>query len=104
MKRWGLCGLLLAATAASPGHAADEFSGADKLRAIYSAEFRFTKDGLPVVPVAIAEGLQSVTISAGPGGVRLLPEGDGGAEIRADDTWQIRASATSPARLRFSQF
>jgi SpoIID/LytB domain protein len=85
----------------APGHAADEFSGADKLRAIYSAEFRFTKDGLPVVPVAIAEGLHSVTISAGAGGVRLLPEGDGGAEIRADDTWQIRASATSAARLRF---
>ena len=86
---------------AAPGRAADEFSGADKLRAIYSAEFRFTKDGLPVVPVAIAEGLSEVTISAGPGGVRLLPEGDGGAEILADDTWQIRASATSPARMRF---
>ena len=34
------------------GLGADEFSGADKLRAIYSAEFRFTKDGLPIVPVA----------------------------------------------------
>ena len=27
---------------ATQGRAADEFSGADKLRAIYSAEFRFT--------------------------------------------------------------
>jgi stage II sporulation protein D len=81
--------------------AADEFSGADKLRAIYSAEFRFTKDGLPVVPVAIAEGLSSVTITSVAGGLRLLPEGDGGAEIRADDTWQIRASATSAAVLRY---
>jgi SpoIID/LytB domain protein len=80
---------------------ADEFSGADKLRAIYSAEFRFTKDGLPVVPVAIAEGLSSVTISAGPGGLRLLPEGDGGSEIRADDVWRIRASGTTPAKLRY---
>jgi stage II sporulation protein D len=86
---------------AAPGHAADEFSGADKLRAIYSAEFRFTKDGLPVVPVAIAEGLSAVTITAGAGGLRLLPEGDGGAEIRADDIWHVRASATSPARLRY---
>jgi stage II sporulation protein D len=101
MKHWGFCGLVAAALVAAPGHAADEFSGADKLRAIYSAEFRFTKDGLPVVPVAVGEGLQSVTITAGVGGVRLLPEGDGGAEIRADDTWQIRASATSPARLRY---
>jgi stage II sporulation protein D len=89
--------------AAIPSHglAADEFSGADKLRAIYTAEFRFTKDGLPVVPVAIAEGLSSVTISAASGGLRLLPEGDGGPEIRADDSWQIRASATKPATLRY---
>jgi SpoIID/LytB domain protein len=94
--------MLLAALAISPcAAAADEFSGADKLRAIYSAEFRFTKDGLPVVPVAIAEGLSSVTITAGPGGLRLLPEGDGGPEIRADDTWQIRAFATSAAKLRY---
>jgi stage II sporulation protein D len=101
MKRWWLSSLGLAAVLAAPGHAADEFSGADKLRAIYSAEFRFTKDGLPVVPVAIAEGMQSVTISAGAGGLRLLPEGDGGSEIRADDSWQVRASATSAARLRY---
>ena len=94
-------GLILVAALVVPARAADEFSGADKLRAIYSAEFRFTKDGLPVVPVAIADGLSSVTISAGPGGVRLLPEGDGGSEIRADDTWNIRASATTPARLRY---
>ena len=85
----------------SRGLGADEFSGADKLRAIYSAEFRFTKDGLPVVPVAIAEGLSSVTITSTAGGLRLLPEGDGGAEIRADDVWQIRASATTPANLRY---
>jgi stage II sporulation protein D len=83
------------------GRSADEFSGADKLRSIYSAEFRFTKDGLPVVPVAIAEGLASVTISATTGGLRLLPEGDGGAEIRADDAWQIRAFSTSAAKLRY---
>lgn len=81
--------------------AADEFSGADKLRSIYSAEFRFTSDGLPVVPVAIAEGLASVTIAAPPGKLRLLPEGDGGSEVRADDTWHIRAFATSPAKLRY---
>ena len=80
---------------------ADELSGADKLRSIYSAEFRFTKEGMPVVPIAVAEGLSSVTISAAPGKLRLLPEGDGGPEVRADDSWQIRASGTSAAKLRF---
>ncbi|HEY5282236.1 MAG TPA: SpoIID/LytB domain-containing protein, partial [Polyangia bacterium] len=99
MSRWLLV-LSMIAAMPSRGLAADEFSGADKLRAIYSAEFRFTKDGLPVVPVAIAEGLSSVTITSVAGGLRLLPEGDGGAEIRADDTWQIRASATKAAVLR----
>jgi SpoIID/LytB domain protein len=81
--------------------AADEFSGADKLRAIYSAEFKFTKEGYPIVPVSIAEGLLSVTISASPGGLRVMPEGEGGSEIRADDIWQIQASDTTPAKLRF---
>jgi len=70
-----------------------------KLRAIYSAEFRFTKQGLPVVPVAVAEGLARVTISAGPsGGLRLFPEGEGGPEVRGEDSWQVSASATVPAK------
>ena len=80
---------LLAAWAVGAGaraRAADEFSGADKLRSLYSAEFRFTEQGEPVVPVAIIEGATEVTIT-GDGGLRLLPEGDGGPEIRADDTW-----------------
>ena len=72
---------LVAGTAAAS--AADEFSGADKLRAIYSAEFRFTKQGFPVVPVAISEGLARVTISSASGGLRLYPEGEGGPEIAA---------------------
>jgi stage II sporulation protein D len=101
MRRWFFAGLSTVLMATASGRAADEFSGADKLRAIYSAEFRFTKDGLPVVPVALGENLSSVTISAGPGGLRLLPEGDGGAEIRADDSWQIHATATSPAKLHY---
>jgi stage II sporulation protein D len=98
MTRW----LFLVLVASScPALGADEFSGADKLRSIYSAEFRFTKDGLPVVPVAIAEGLSRVTISGAAGKLRLLPEGDGGAEVRADDGWQIRATGTSPSKLRY---
>src|SRR5438270_11493677 len=90
----------LIVTLVAPARAADEFSGADKLRALYSAEFRFTQDGLPVVPVAVGEGLATVTISGAPG-LRLLPEGDGGPEVRADDTWLIRAQGTTPARLHY---
>jgi stage II sporulation protein D len=92
--------LALALVAGAPVRAADELSGSDKLRALYSAEFRFTQDGLPVVPVAIAEGLQTVVIS-GPS-LRLLPEGEGGPEVRADESWQVRIQGpTTPSRLRY---
>jgi SpoIID/LytB domain protein len=102
-RRAGQAALLAAMLAVSSRPwAADEFSGADKLRALYSAEFRFTQDGLPVVPVAIAEGLATVMISVGPpGGLRLLPEGEGGPDVRADDAWQVRAQNTTPAKLRY---
>jgi stage II sporulation protein D len=102
-RRAGQAALVAALLAVSARpRAADEFSGADKLRALYSAEFRFTQDGLPVVPVAIAEGLASVMISVStPGGLRLLPEGDGGSDVRADDAWQLRAQNTTPAKLRY---
>jgi stage II sporulation protein D len=86
--------------AASPARGADEFSGADKLRTLYSAEFRFTEGGLPVVPVAVAQGVSEVSVSAD-GGLRLLPEGDGGPELVLDEAWQVKATKTTPARLRF---
>jgi stage II sporulation protein D len=92
--------LALALVAGKGARAADDLSGADKLRALYSAEFRFTQDGLPLVPVAIAEGLQSVVISGA--GLRLLPEGEGGPEVRADESWQVKVQgATTPSRLRY---
>ncbi|HEX7599485.1 MAG TPA: SpoIID/LytB domain-containing protein, partial [Polyangia bacterium] len=86
----------------SQGGAADEFSGADKLRAIYSAEFRFTKSGFPMVPVAIAEGLGRATITAAPSGsLHLFPEGEGGPDVQGEDSWQVRALATVPAKLNY---
>jgi stage II sporulation protein D len=86
--------------AAGSARGADEFSGADKLRTLYSAEFRFTEGGLPVVPVAVAQGVTEVSVSAD-GGLRLLPEGDGGPELLLDDAWQVKATRTTPARLRY---
>jgi SpoIID/LytB domain protein len=98
--RAGALALALAAGGGPRGAlAADELSGADKLRALYSAQFQFTQEGLPIVPVAVADGVAEVAVAGEPG-LRLLPEGDGGPEIRADDSWMIRASRTSPAKLR----
>ncbi len=90
----GLC------VARPPTARADELSGADKLRALYSAEFRFTREGLPVVPVSVAEGLRGLTVSA-EGGLRVLPEGEGGPEIRADGEWQVSMKDGKPARIRY---
>jgi stage II sporulation protein D len=100
MKRLLL--FLVVTCAVQQARAADEFSGADKLRAIYSAEFRFTKQGFPVVPVAVAEGLDRVSINAGPaGGLRLLPEGEGGPDIKGEESWSVRASGTVPAKIAY---
>jgi SpoIID/LytB domain protein len=87
------------AIAGHPAQAADDLSGADKLRALYSAEFRFTHDGIPIIPVAVADGLDEVTIT-GPRGLVVQPQGEGGPEIRADGAWRLRAEGARPARLR----
>jgi stage II sporulation protein D len=96
---------VVAAPTRDSARAADELSGADKLRALYSAEFRFTQDGLPLVPVAVAEGLTTVTVSPPRGAaLRLLPEGDGGPELTLapDEAWQVRPrGASRPAKLRY---
>jgi len=95
----GVC-LGLATVAVGKARAADELSGADKLATLYSAEFRFTQDGVPVVPIAVAQSARTVEIEAG-ADLRLLPEGEGGPEIRAGNAWRIHASRTRGAKLRF---
>jgi stage II sporulation protein D len=83
----------------SSAQAADELSGADKLRALYSAEFRFTEEGVPIVPVAIAQSVEEVTVSGEPG-VRLLPEGEEGSEISSNEAFRVTAVRATAARLR----
>jgi SpoIID/LytB domain protein len=85
---------------AREGRAADDVSGADKLRTLYSAQFQFTAEGLPIVPVAVADAVAEVTVS-GEGGLVVRPDGEGGAELLADDAWTVRATGTTPAKLRF---
>ena len=82
--------------------AADELSGADKLRLVYSNQFAWTRDGLPLVTIGIAEGLHEVAISGvGAGGVRLLPDGEGGATVAGGKRWTVRAEKTQPAKKRW---
>jgi stage II sporulation protein D len=82
---------------------ADELSGADKLRVVYSNQFAWTRDGLPLVTVRVAEGRSEVTIGASNplGGVRVLPDGEGGAEVKSGTTWTVRVDGGRPSKVRW---
>lgn len=96
MRRWLLASLLCAAT---PARGADELSGADRLRVVYSNQFAWTREGLPLVTVRVMEGREQVVI--GGAGARVLPDGEGGAEVAGGQTWTVRVSGGKPARVRW---
>jgi SpoIID/LytB domain protein len=87
--------VLLAAMSA----AADELSGADKLRVVYSNQFAWTREGLPLVTIGIAEGLREVTVSGA--GIRVLPDGEGGASVSGGQHWTVRAENGRAAKKKF---
>src|SRR5262249_50795028 len=96
----GLFAALCLATGAA--HGADELSGADKLRVVYSNQFAWTRDGLPLYAVGIAEGQREVTIGAvGSGSLRLLPDGEGGATVAGGQRWTVRVQSSRPATKRW---
>ena len=77
----------------------DELSGADKLRVVYSNQFAWTDDGLPVVTVRIAEGRDRVVLRGA--GLRLLPDGEGGPEVRGGASYTIRVDRGRAAAIRW---
>lgn len=90
----------LCALAVSPESApADETSSGDKLRILYASRVNFADDGDPLVTVGIMGGQRSVTLSA-PGGLVAMPDGDGGAEVRAGERWTVTLEGGAPAEVR----
>src|SRR5262245_39426478 len=79
---------------------ADEMSGDDKLRLLYSHRFTFTREGLPLLTVELMHGQKQVSLHAD-SPVRVLPDGDGGPEVLAGTAWRVTAEATRPARMRY---
>jgi SpoIID/LytB domain protein len=78
---------------------ADDLSGADKLRVVYSNQFAWTDDGLPMVTVRIAEGRDRVVLRGG--GVKLQPDGEGGPEVRGGATWTVRVERGHAGVVRY---
>jgi SpoIID/LytB domain protein len=95
-----LAGLALALAAAALCVRADEMSGDDKLRLLYSHRFTFSRSGVPLVTVELMHGERQVVLrSEQP--LRILPDGDGGAEVVAGSVWTVTAEKATPARTRF---
>lgn len=103
MSRRALAVGLALVVASGLARGADELSGADKLRVVYSNQFAWTREGLPLVTVRVAEGRSEVVLSASNplAGVRVLPDGDGGAEIRGGGTWTLHVEGGRPAKIRW---
>ena len=80
---------------------ADQLSRADKLRSLYSNQFAFDRRGIPVVTVAIVDGLREAIIESD-APPRLLPDGEAGSEVTAGRRWQVTLQRESvPARARY---
>src|SRR5262249_42745446 len=81
----------------------DELSSADKLRVAYSTQFAWTREGLPVVTVRVTEGRSEVVLAASNplSGVRILPDGEGGPEVRGGTAWTVRAENAKPSKVRW---
>jgi len=90
-------GLLVALP--SIASAADETSSGDKLRMLYSNQFTFTDDGLPVVTIELASGESTVRLGSS-GGLLVRPDGESGAAIDAGNEWVLSVEDTRPASLR----
>ena len=78
--------------------AANELSRSDKLRVLYSNQFAFDRNGVPLITVRIAEGQGSTTIeSTSP--VRVFPDGEDGSEVLGGKRWRITLRSARAATL-----
>lgn len=92
--------LVLALGALLYGASADEMSGDDKLRMLYSHRFVFGKDGLPLVTVELMHGEKEVRLGADKG-LAVYPDGEGGAKVSAGSKWRVTVRDGKPAKMRW---
>jgi len=79
-----------------PAHADDL---GDRLRMLFSTQFAFTREGLPIVTVQLMEHQTEIVV--GGEGIRVLPLGEGGPEVRGGGDWRVTLEGGAPARMRY---
>lgn len=85
-------------SALAPVAGADGLSRSDKLRVLYSNQFAFDRRGVPLITIGIVEGAREVELE-GSRGLRVLPDGEDGSEVRGGGRWKIVLKSSRPAKV-----
>lgn len=80
---------------------ASDLSLSDRIDLLYSNQFHFNRRGEPQITVGLAQGLREVRLSA-PGGLDVLPSGDGGTRIEAGGSVLVKLGEGHPAEQRYA--
>lgn len=80
---------------------ASDLSLSDRIDLLYSNQFHFNRRGEPQITVGLMQGQKEVTLSA-PGGLDVLPSGDGGTRIEGGSSITIRLVKGTAAQQRFT--
>lgn len=100
----GLFAMAVVAVASVLGAAtarADELSGADKLRVVWTPQFSFSPDGKPLITVGLPVAGGPEVVLEGTD-VIALPDGEGGPSVRAGNRWTVRIEGkTRAGKVRY---
>jgi stage II sporulation protein D len=80
---------------------ASDLSLSDRIDLLYSNQFHFNRRGEPQITVGLMQGQREVRLSA-PGGLDVLPSGDGGTRIETSGRVVVRLSEGHPAVQRYT--
>lgn len=77
---------------------AEGLSRSDKLRVLYSNQFAFDRRGVPLITIGIVTGAREVTLE-GSRGLRVLPDGEDGSEVRGGARWKVVLKRSTKAQI-----
>jgi SpoIID/LytB domain protein len=86
----------------APRHVgASDLSSSDRIDLLYSNQFHFNQRGEPQITVGLMHGQTKIRISS-PGGILVLPSGDGGTRIEGSDAVEVTLGRSKPSQQSFS--